>query len=943
MVGLQKLRIVAVVAALGLLASGCAWLERASTPNQPGQADADSFGGVLTPDGKTVVFASSAGDLVPGKSDDLTTQIYARSRSANFLQLVSVATNGGFGDNASSTASITPDGRYAVFNSSSSNLVANDTNGSQDVFRRDLVNNVTVRVSVGAGGAQASGNSSTGNAGSRAISDDGRFVVFAGPPSLVAGGAGTANVYVRDVQSGTTTRVSVSTAGVVGNGGSTEPSISADGRSVAFTSDSSNLVASDTNTESDVFVRDRQTNTTTRVSVASAGTQANSFSNTPAISGDGRYVVFTSFASNLVTGDSNSAPDLFVRDRTANTTTRVSISDGEAQGNGQSLAAVISANGRYILFTSSATNLVTGDTNGMDDIFLRDVTGGTTKRVSVSTAGTQGVGDSTGPTSISDDGRLATFDSFATNLASGDTNAARDVFVRDLQTNTTTRESVSSEANSDSFGRPALSRTGRYVAFESSATNLVAGDTNMASDVFVRDLLNGTTQRVSVSTAGVQGNGGSTEASISDDGRYVAFTSTATNLVGSDTNNAADVFVRDRTNNTTTRVSVDFGGAQANGPSSQPSIGGDGTWLAFTSSATNLSAIGDTNNATDVFLTSAHPTGNPGTILVSFALTPAQVNANGASAKPSLTTVGTGGNMFVAYQSSASNIDPTDANGVNDIFRFDFAGFASSRVTAGNGGSTNPSITEDGAIVAYQSTATNLINNPPGETDTNGVSDVFVTTVASHTTTRASDLSGFPGAQANGASVDPSISDNGRYVSYTSNATNLVSGDTNAASDIFVRDRTRNLTSRVSTQEFLAQNPSLSLESRITGDGRYVAFRTDGAIAQDGHDFNRRLDVYVRATVVPTLTSINAASGARGTTANYTFTGTYFFGNTVAKMPNDIVVNSTTVVDENHLTVNLTIPANAPTGQITAYVQVPGTGAGTSTGSAGQCACFTVT
>ncbi len=943
MVGLQKLRMVAVVAALGLLASGCAWLERASTPNQPGQADTDSFGGVLTPDGKTMVFASAASDLVAGKSDDFSTQIYMRSRSANFLKLVSVATNGGFGDNTSSTASLTPDGRYAIFNSSSSNLVANDSNGSQDVFRRDLVNNVTVRVSVGAGGAQATGNSSTGNAGSRAISDDGRFVVFAGPPGLLAGGAGTSNVYLRDIQSGTTSRVSVSTAGVVGNGGSTEPSISADGRYVAFASDSTNLVASDTNAESDVFVRDRQTNTTTRVSVTSAGTQANSFSNTPAISGDGRYVVFTSFASNVVTGDTNSAPDLFVRDRTGNTTTRVSISDTEVQGNAQSLAAVISSNGRYILFTSSATNLVTGDTNGADDVFLRDITGGTTRRVSVSSAGTQAVGDSTGPTAISDDGRFATFDSFATNLVTGDTNAQRDVFVRDLQTNTTTRDSVSSEANGDSFGRPALSRAGRYVAFESAATNLVAGDTNMASDIFVRDLLNGTTQRVSVSTGGVQGNGSSTEASISDDGRYVAFTSSATNLVTGDTNNSSDVFVRDRTNNTTTRVSVDFSGGQANGPSSQSSIGGDGTWLAFTSGATNLAAIGDTNGVSDVFLTSAHPTGNPGTILVSFALTPAQVNANGASSKPSLTSVGTGGNMWIAYQSTATNIDPTDANGVNDVFRFDFAGFASTRVTAGNGGSTNPSITEDGTLIAYQSNATNLINNPPGETDTNGVSDVFVTTVATHLTTRASDASGFPGAQANGASVDPSISDSGRYVSYTSNATNLVPNDTNAASDIFVRDRTRSLTSRISTEEFLGQNPSLSLESRIAGDGRHVAFRTDGAIAQDGHDFNRRLDVYVRTTVVPTLTSISAASGARGSTANYTFTGSYFLSGTVAKMPNNIVVNSTTIVDESHLTVNLTIPANAPTGLLTAYVQVPGTGAGVNTGSAAQCSCFTIT
>jgi hypothetical protein len=330
-------------------------------------------------------------------------------------------------------------------------------------------------------------------------------------------------------------------------------------------------------------------------------------------------------------------------------------------------------------------------------------------------------------------------------------------------------------------------------------------------------------------------------------------------------------------------------------------------------------------------------------VLVSFALTPGATIANGASSNPSLTAVTTGGDMFVAYQSTASNIDATDANNVSDVFRFQLSANSSTRITNGNGASTNPAISEDGAVVAYQSLASSgLITTPAGDTDTNGVSDVFATVVSPHQTTRLSEATGSPGTQGNAASTDPSISDSGRYVSFTSNATNLVSGDTNSVSDILMRDRSRNFTTRISTKQMLEQNPNLSLSSRISGNGRYVTFRTDGAISPDDHDSNGRLDVYVRDAIVPTLTSITTSSGARGTTANYTFAGTNFLGGTTIVMPNNIVVNSVTIIDEKTLTVNLTIPANAPTGLITGYVETEGT-IGTNTGAVGQCKCFTVT
>src|SRR6476661_2636040 len=277
----------------------------------------------------------------------------------------------------------------------------------------------------------------------------------------------------------TITPVSVDSAGNLGNSGSTNPAISADGRFVAFYSEASNLVPEDTNGKPDIFVRDRLTNTTTRVSVDSAGNQANSFSNDPSISADGRFVAFTSGASNLVPGGTNNTSDIFVRATLTNTTTRVSVDSAGNQGNRDAYGASISADGGFLAFESFASNIVPGDTNNTSDIFVRDLLTNTTTRVSVDSAGNLGNVYS-GTPSISADGRFVAFYSDATNLVPGDdTNSSRDILVRDRLTNTTTRVSVDStgnQANSSSFA-PSISADGRFVAFYSEATNLVPGDT----------------------------------------------------------------------------------------------------------------------------------------------------------------------------------------------------------------------------------------------------------------------------------------------------------------------------------------------------------------------------------------------------------------------------------------------------------------------------------
>ncbi|MCY2925940.1 MAG: hypothetical protein NT031_10960, partial [Planctomycetota bacterium] len=291
---------------------------------------------------------------------------------------------------------------------------------------------------------------------------------------------GMDDVFVHDRLTGQNVRASVSSAGVEGNGMNTGAAISADGRFVSFTSPATNLVPGDNNAKDDVFVRDLPAGTTERVSVSSAGTEGNNPSVVNAISGDGRYVVFQSTASNLVAGDTNGAGDIFVRDRRAGTTVRVSVSAAGAQGNDVSYSPVISANGRYVAFESLSTNLVLGDTNATRDIFVRDLQTGAMQRASVSTAGTQGDGPSSLP-SLSPDGRYVTFASSATNLVVGDANAAADMFVRDTLAGSTRLFSASVagvEGNADSGPRLCMALTGEYVVFKSSASNLVPGDAN---------------------------------------------------------------------------------------------------------------------------------------------------------------------------------------------------------------------------------------------------------------------------------------------------------------------------------------------------------------------------------------------------------------------------------------------------------------------------------
>ncbi len=440
----------------------------------------------------------------------------------------------------------------------------------------------------------------------------GGVVTGAGPGSTTVTAAWTFNGVTRNDQTSvsvggvgfTIGLVSVDSDGVQGNDHSNAASISADGRYVAFFSGASNLVAEDVNGTWDVFVHDRQTGVTTLVSVDSDGTQGDDSSFSPSISADGRFVAFQSFASNLVAGDTNGYVDVFVHDRQTGVTTLVSVDSDGTQGDDSSFSPSISADGRYVAFESGASNLVAGDVNGTYDVFVHDLQTGVTTLVSVESDGVQGNSDS-GTSSISADGRYVAFSSYASNLVAGDTNGYVDVFVHDRQTGVTTLVSVSVDSDgvqgNDHSNAASISADGRYVAFFSGASNLVAGDLNGTYDVFVHDLQTGVTTLVSVDSDGVQGNGYSDAPSISADGRYVAFPSEASNLVAGDLNGTYDVFVHDLQTGVTTLVSVDSDGAQGNSYSGGRSISGDGRFVAFDSFASNL-VVGDINDAYDVFV-----------------------------------------------------------------------------------------------------------------------------------------------------------------------------------------------------------------------------------------------------------------------------------------------------------------------------------------------------
>jgi Tol biopolymer transport system component len=401
---------------------------------------------------------------------------------------VSASTYGGHGDGDSYAAALSGDGRYVAFVSTAPDLVPGDTNGRADIFVRDLTTGALTRVNVSSTGVQ--GNGIRLMQLSASLSETGRYVAFqSDDTNLVAGGTGNCpvydprgqpcpNVFLRDMKTGDIRLISAPSLGGYTNGVSLDPAVDASGRHVAFVSDASNLVPGDTNQTSDVFVRDVLTGTTRRVSVAGSGAQADKANGSASISADGRYVAFTSAASNLVSGSIAGPVGVFVHDLKTGTTERVGVWGKWDDARHGGLSTSISGDGRYVAFASTATDLVPDDTNRTTDAFVRDTKTGAIRRVSLTGMGTQNSGWCGGPI-ISADGRYVLFECSPAPGLNG-------IYVRDLAAGSTREVDVSNAGKQVGGGHPAMSADGRYVAFDAVGSGLVPGARTDRSDVFLR-------------------------------------------------------------------------------------------------------------------------------------------------------------------------------------------------------------------------------------------------------------------------------------------------------------------------------------------------------------------------------------------------------------------------------------------------------------------------
>ncbi len=701
-------------------------------------------------------------------------------------------------------------------------------------------------------------------------------------------------------------------------GNSFAPVISADGRFVAFESESGTLVPGDTNSVSDIFVYERATGRIERVSVASDGTQADSFSFEPSISADGRFIAYRSHASNLVPADTNGSRDIFVFDRLTRQTTRVSVSSTGAQvpAGSRTEQPAISADGRYVAFWSNANNLVSNDTNGNVDVFVRDLLNQTTERVSLTSGNFQISGDSLG-VSISDDGRFVTFTTDANNVVSGDTDSIISVFLRDRSANSTLRVADGE--------KPQLSGNGRFIAFQSSSPLVVSGDTNNTSDVFVYDIANFSLERISKSAAGTQGNGGSSDPKLSRDGKYVVFNSAANNLVSADLNDASDLFIRNRTTNSVFRIPSGSGSSGPGFGFSQPSIDAEGRFIAFDSSLDSL-LFPDNNQLADIYLYDAfNQTASAVTVFSSGALQVEQVSVVDASQanyavtgkviltdallvnaifdrSPGVTST----NVISKSDAGAFAIGPLKRRNYLPPVRPLLAGNPAidkgtpsfqGRVDQWGRIRTTPDI---GAFEAIEASISGTVyvdlnQNQLRESDEPVISDAFVS-VNSVSLADSNSLGGYaiddlsrgktivgiqppglfqsskaklqiipPLAANNTRGTNGASSADGRFFAFESDADNLVPADTNGNSDVFLFDRLRNTTIRVNTSLSGSQANDQAFSPVMSTDGRFIAYLSRASNLVLG-DTSSVMDVFLFDRETSSTQRINL--GPNGVEAN---------------------------------------------------------------------------
>lgn len=893
----------------------------------PSGGGGDSWSPLISPDGRYVLFASTANNLIlPSNNVPIPAHfpavlnVYLRDRTNGMTTLVSVNTSGVAGGNGDSLPmGISANGRYALFQSLASDLVAADTNVSSDIFVRDLQTATTFLVSV-------STNGSVGNGASRnpVMTPDGRYVAFVSEANnLVAGDTNKIpDIFVRDLQSGTTVLASVGARSInptTPTGSSESPDITPDGRYVAFFSTATNLVAG-VPVGGDVYVRDLVAGTTiwastgARAALLAALKVSNAVSYNQALSADGQFVGYE-VSSGTTPGSSrpgvilryqvgtgvtdlvhtnatvqaasyedirslDMSPDgrfiVFIANTNGSATTCVQLWDsttgmaslisGDPNGQVELYSTcdspTISPTGQFVCFLSSATGLTTNDLSVDYNVYLRDTVSGSLTLINVDTNGVSSSANSATLPVMTADGQFVAFDGDDGTLVPLDDNKASDVFLRVVTPGSTELISVhepslpSAAANGlSSLGQNSVSSDGRYVVFDSDADNLTLNDTNAGPDVFVRDLVTGAFSLVSVDTNGFSADAFSGEGTISSDGRYVAFSSSADNLAPGDNNRAQDVFVRDLQTATTTLVSVNSTGTgPGNGNSSAPIIGSDGRYVLFTSSARNLAPgtftginlflrdrqAGATTALTTTGLSAgpsmsldgrrvAYGTGSlPTTLCVWDATAGARLYTNSLSSVFGLALSPDG--RHLAFSARLGTLTFT-----NYLFLVDLTNSASQIVECNstNFNYQSLSLSRDGQkLTCVKGPLTGF-----------GTRQVYLFDLLAGATQLASHAYN-SGAPASSDSDSPQLSSDGRFVAYRSAAPDLVAGDTNAQSDLFLYDsQTGSNTLLTASLAGAGSGNNRSFTPVFSPDGRtlvYNSWASDLVL----HDFNQTCDVF---------------------------------------------------------------------------------------------------
>ncbi len=657
-----------------------------------------------------------------------------------------------------------------------------------------------------------------------------------------------------------------------------------------FGSSATNLVAGDTNSVNDVFLHDTQTGATTRVSVDSLGVESDGFSDGVSISANGRYITFYSEATNLITGDTNGFSDVFLHDTQTGTTTRVSVDSLGVEGDSSSSTSSISSSGRYIFFTSDATNFTSEDDNAQTDVFLHDTQTGDTTLINPYTAN-GGSSISSYANSISSDGRYVVFSSSASNFVLNDINSSSDIFFYDTQDLELNTISISNDPQTTTFQvnddiyYTQMSGNGQYITFVSDASNIVLNDFNNANDIFLYNIQTQQTDIVSVSSSEEVGNGASIGGSISNDGRYIAFYSTSSNLVPG--TSGFNYYLRDTQGGTTTVVSVDSLGdpLNAGSPFGNVRISGNGRYVVYDSHP-SVSLPGGS-----IYGAYRYDTQTGTTIRVA-------VDSSGDSVSGSVVSISQDG-RYVFFVTDVNGVVPEDMNGFSDVFMYDAQTDTVSLISVGSGGDVGNAdsgtaiLSDDGQYVYFESLASNLVVG-----DLNGEVDIFRRETQTGEVTKISNNLSLTGMYLYGVfNQNPTISSDNRYLSYGARVFDLETGvvaqiaGVSVSGNIYISKNTKRL-SFASSQSYVLPDTGVmdnfySTYAFVLLDysGNFVESTSNNGTLTGSRTITITDDTFVNASGTLTLnthyTLTNAPAGltpvmtvsSDGLTATLTFTG----------------------------------------------------------------------